>query len=59
MGWRQSLGSFVEQPAGQRTRGWLCGSTGPPDRMLGEKLLGLIPEFAIDDRLVLTRVANL
>src|SRR5271168_4894281 len=59
MGRGQCLAILVEQSAGERTRGWLCRSTGPSDRMLGEKLLGLVPEFAIDERLVSTRVADL
>src|SRR5208282_2854850 len=52
MGRGQCLAILVEQSAGERTRGWLCRSTGPSDRMLGEKLLGLVPEFAIDEQLV-------
>ena len=59
VGEAQSLAVFVEQSACEGTGGWLAASICAAARMHREQYSGLLPEFAIDDWLVLTRMADL
>jgi len=59
VGRAQGLATLVEQFGGERIGSWFAVWGCAADRMLGQQLLGLLPQFAIDDWLVLTRVASL
>src|SRR5271154_155106 len=59
MGRSQSPAGLVKESAGERTTVRIAVFICAPYCMLGEQSLGLVPEFGVDDRLVLTRVASL
>src|SRR5580698_2944638 len=53
----QGLAVLVEQPSGKRAQAWLATRLCAAERMCAKQLPGLLPQVAIDDWLVLARVA--